>query len=176
MFRKQAGAIALLFLLAPLLAGCSPELNWREVHASDGSYSVLMPAKPAAHTRELALGTIKTSMTLSGAEAGGVSYVVGYAAFESEAQAQQAALAMQAGMLRNIGAGQPESRQVMVGAVRMTELSAQGKSPSGQPLTLFARFAARGKHAWQAIVLGPSNKVDREAAQTFLESFHPQDS
>lgn len=174
MFRNQAGArVAPLLILAAMLAACSPELNWREVHASDGAYTVLMPAKPAALSRKLTLGAIQTEMTLRGAEAGDVSYVIGYATLDSPAQAQQALQAMQAGMLRNIGAATHEARTVLVDKLPMTELIAGGKSPAGQPLTLHARFATRGARAYQAVVLGPAAKFNAEAAQTFLESFHP---
>jgi hypothetical protein len=174
MFRNQVGArMASLLILAGLLAACSPELNWREVHASDGTYTVLMPAKPAAHSRKLALGAIQTEMTLRGAEAAEVSYVIGVATLDSPAHAEQAQQAMQAGMLRNIGAATHQARTVLVDKLPMTELIAGGKSPAGQPLTLHARFATRGTRAYQAVVLGPASRFNVEAAQTFLESFHP---
>lgn len=175
MFNVHAGMRAAppLILASLLLSACSPELNWREVHATEGAYTILMPAKPASHSRRLKLDAIDADMTLRGAEVNKVSYVVGAVTLSSPAQAQQALAAMQTGMLRNIAAGTPQQRTVLVDKLPMTELSAQGKAPSGQALSLRARFAARGNRAYQAVVLGPAAQVQDEAAQTFLESFHP---
>jgi hypothetical protein len=173
MLKIQGARMAAPLLLATLLAACSPDLNWREVHAGDGAYTVLMPAKPAAHSRRLELGSIQAEMTLRGAEVDGVSYVVGAAVLATPAEAQQALQSMQDGMLRNIGAGQHQAQTVSVDQHSMTEVRATGKTPAGQPVSLAARFATRGTRAYQAVVLGPSSKVNAEAVQTFLESFHP---
>ncbi len=173
MFTFPGVRIASPLILLGLLAACSPDLNWREVHAGDGAYTVLMPAKPAAHSRRLELGAIQTEMTLRGAEVDGVSYVVGAARLATATEAQQALQAMQAGMLRNIGAAEQQTQTVVVDKLPMIEVRAAGKTPAGQPISLVARFATRGEHAYQAVVLGPSAKVKAEAAQTFLESFHP---
>lgn len=175
MFNIHAGLRAAppLLLASLLLSACSPELNWREVHSTEGAYTVLMPAKPANHSRRLKLDAIEADMSLAGAEVNKVSYVVGVVTLASPGEAQQALAAMQTGMLRNIAAGTHQERSVVVDKLPMTELSAQGKAPSGQALSLRARFATRGNRAWQAVVLGPAAQVQDEAAQTFLESFRP---
>ena len=166
--------LPVLLTLALGLAACSPTLDWREVKASEGPYTVLMPAKPASHTRQLTLGELRADMTMRGAEVEGVSYAVGTAVLADEAQARQAASAMQAGMLKNIGTGPAAGKSVMAAGIPMTEVVANGKSPGGQPVSLRARFGASGTRAYQVVVLGPANRVQDEAAATFLESFTPQ--
>lgn len=164
--------LALLLNLLVLLSACSPALDWREIRSADGSYTVLMPAKPASDMQKVVLAGKTVDMTMRGAEVNRVTYAVGSVQLASEDEARQAASEMQQALLRNIAARDPKSRTIAVDGLPLTEVQAGGKSPSG-PVSLAARFGSRGTRVYQAVVLGPSADFRQEAAETFLESFHP---
>lgn len=64
-------------LLALLLLGCSPALNWRELALADGRLHTLFPCKPDRAQRGQPLGEHTLQLQLAGCEAGGALYVVG---------------------------------------------------------------------------------------------------
>jgi hypothetical protein len=163
----------LLASLAILLTGCSPDLDWREVKAADGGYTVLLPAKPSSDTRRVDLAGKSADMTMRGAEVDRVTYAVGSVVLGTEEEARRAASEMQQALVHNIAATDPRVRTVVVDGQPLTEVQAAGKTPAGEKYSLAARFASRGSRAWQAVVLGPTDRFKQEAADTFLESFHP---
>lgn len=159
-------------LLCIALTGCAPELNWREVRVDDAQYSVLLPAKPATHARTVDLNGLNVEMSMTGAAAGELSFAVASARIPDAIQQTQALAAMQEAMLRNIQASVHSKKPVTLkGGVPATEVSARGQAArSGLPLTMHARFAAHGDRVYQAVALGPQDKLSAEAAETFLSS------
>ncbi len=159
-------------LLCVTLAGCSPDLNWREVHGSDGAFTVLLPAKPATHTREVDLNGLKVDMNMTGAAVGELSFAVASARLPDAAQRAAALAAMQAAMLRNIGAANHSEKPVTLkGGAQAIEVVASGKSArGGKSLQMHARFAERGDRVYQAVAVGPQEQLSSEAADTFLAS------
>ena len=155
------------------LAACSPQYDWREVRGSAAPFVVLLPAKPATLSRPVNLDGVQVTMAMTAAEVGGVTFAVGSAELPDAAAAQLALLAMKKAMLGNIkGTIQSEQTRGAAadGATSGTDLEATG-SIGGQPARLFARFAAKDKRVYQAIVLGPDKAVSRDAADTFFTSF-----
>ncbi|MDB5797526.1 MAG: hypothetical protein JWP36_1428 [Paucimonas sp.] len=169
----RSGPTACLALCIFLLCACSPALDWREVRATDSPYTVLMPAKPSVQTRQVTLDGARLDMTMQGAEVSDVTFAIGSVTLPDHRQALAAAVALQAALVRNLGATIKQQKTVTVDGLPMQEISAQGKSPRGAALDLHARFAARGNRAYQALVVGPVGKVSAQASETFLESFHP---
>ncbi len=161
------------------LAGCSPELDWREIRAEDVHVLVTLPAKPARLTRTINLEGLTLEMIMLGAQAREVAYTVGTVVLPEDTDAMRArALAsMRAAMVRNIGGAVSAERPVRVmrvdmggqrtGAADAVEIEAGGRMRD-LDATLIARFVAVGTQAWQAVVLGP--RPDREATTLFLES------
>ncbi len=167
--RRTASAAA---LLCATLAGCAPELNWREVPGKDATYSVLLPAKPASHSRTVDLNGLSVEMDMTGAEVGELSFAVASARIPDPAQQATALVAMQTAMLRNIGATQhSEKRVTLKGGVQASEIVASGKAArDGRALQMYARFATRGDRIFQAVAVGPQDRLSPEAADTFLTS------
>ena len=151
-----------------LLAACSPKFDWREVRGSAAPFVVLLPAKPASHTRTVNLDGIEVSMTMTAADVDGVTFAVGTAEVPDEAKAQQALAAMKTALVRNIG-----------GTVRKETASAPGTVPATidievvgtESRVLFGRFIANGRRIYQVIAVGKESALPREAADTFLTSF-----
>lgn len=163
-------AVASVALLA-----CSPTYNWREVRGEGAAYLVMLPAKPAFHTRAVNLDGTQVQMTMTGAETDGVSFTVATAQLADPAQAQKALQAMKNGMLRNVGATAKQDKPVQVnGATGASELTAVGSpDASGRPRLMVARFFVRDNRVFQMVVIGRENGVPRDAIDTFLTSFKP---
>lgn len=169
----RAAAIA----CALLLAACSPKFDWREVRGAGAPYVVMLPAKPASHTREIDLDGIKVSMTMTAAEVDEVTFAVGAAALPDPAQASKALNVMKTALIRNIGG--KITREKSEGSATiptMIEIEASGppgRGSNGQPRLLFARFAAKGNYVYQVVAVGSEKSISREAVDTFLASFKP---
>lgn len=155
-------------VLAAALGGCSPKFDWRDYRGADAPYAVLFPGKPATYSRTVNLDGTQASMTMAAAEIDGTMFAVGSAQFTDTAQAQVALQAMKTAMVRNIG-GTVDREAARDGGV---DLTAHGVS-AGRPMALHGRFIARGKYAYQAIVIGPTRATDTEQIETFLQSFKP---
>lgn len=170
--RRFAVAAAAILLLATLPA-CNPTLNWREVRGSDAPYVVLLPAKPSSHTRTVDLGGLKVELSMTAAEVDDVSYAVASARIADASQRKAALAAMQAAMLRNIGSEKHQQRAVVLdGGVPAVEVVAAGRAGRDRrPVAMHARFAEHGERIYQAIALGPGERLSAEAADTFLSSF-----
>lgn len=169
LFRAAAIACALL------LAACSPKFNWREVRGSGAPYVVMLPAKPASHTREIDLDGIPVSMTMTAAEVDDVTFAVGAAALPDPAQASKALNAMKTALVRNIG-GKITREESEGSATIPTTIEIEASGPpgrNGQPHLLFARFVAKDKYVYQVVAVGSEKSISREAVDTFLASFKP---
>ena len=166
-------ALVAVCALATALAGCDPALNWRETRNNDAGYTVLFPAKPSSFDRTVNLDGLQVMMTMTAAEANGVSFAVATAVIEDEAQRTKALLAMQTAMMRNIQGQIAEQKSVTVkGGATAAQIHATGKSgQAGAPLALFARFFMHKSRVFQVIALGPKEKLGADTADTFLSSF-----
>ncbi len=171
--RRRFAAVTAALLLLATLPACNPTLNWREVRGGDAPYSVLLPAKPSSHTRTVDLGGLKVELSMTAAEADDVSYAVASARVPDASQRKAALAAMQAAMLRNIGSEQHQQRAVVLeGGVPAVEVVAAGRVGREQrPVAMHARFAEHGERVYQAVALGPKERLSAEAAETFLSSF-----
>ena len=149
---------------AAVLAACSPKFDWREVRGTSAPFVVLLPAKPATHTRTVNLDGISVDMTMTAADAGGVTFAVGTAELPDAAQAQHALTAMKTALVRNIG-----------GTVRKETTTAPGtleiEAAGTDSRLLLARFIARDKRIYQVIAVGKESALPPEAADTFFTSF-----
>ena len=159
-------------VLLPLLSGCDPALNWREVRSDDAGYTALFPAKPTSFERAVNLDGLQVMMNMTAAEADGVSFAVASAVIDDAGQRAQALIAMQTAMMRNIQGEITEQKTVTVkGGATAAQIQAAGKAGlAGTPLTLFARFFTHETRVFQVIALGPKEKLGAETADTFLSS------
>lgn len=167
---------SLAFALA-VLAGCSPKFDWREVQGSDASYTVLMPAKPDSVTRDINLGGIQASMTMTGAEVDGATFAVGTATLPDAQQALAVLPVMRDTMVSNIRGTvrkKPDDASPAKPGPGDLSLDVEATGSAGnQPRVLYGRFVASGSRVFQAIAVGPEQSLPSEAVETFLESFKP---
>jgi hypothetical protein len=155
-----------------VLSACSPKHNWREVQGSNVPYSVLLPAKPASYSRPVNLDGLPVTMTMTAAEVDGVTFAVGTAELPDAAQAPHALRAMKTAMLHNIQGTIKNEKASGLDAVPTTiDIEATGTPAGGQPHVLFARFAAKDKWVYQAVILGKEKAVTPEVVDTFFKSF-----
>lgn len=172
-FRNTACIVCLLFLSA-----CSPKYDWREVRSDTASYSVVLPTKPATHTRNIDLKGTPVSMTMVASEVDGVTFAIGSAELPDATQAQVSLAAMKTAMINNIRGTVKQEKVLTIpqsmsapGTVALTEIEAVGSLANGQSAILFARFLAKEKRVYQLIVIGPKKSVSRDTVTTFFSSF-----
>ncbi|TWI63731.1 hypothetical protein IP91_03703 [Pseudoduganella lurida] len=164
-YHHSMRAILPILAAAVALSACSPKFNWRDYRSSDAPYAVLFPAKPSLQTRAVDLDGQQVRMTMAAAEIDGTMFAVGSAELADAARAQAAVDAMKTAMLRNIGST-TATEKARDGEM---DVEAHGAS-SGRALQLHGRFLARGKHVFQAVVIGPDQGVDAEQVDMFLRS------
>ena len=167
----RAGGLALAAAL--LLGACSPDYNWREVRGKDAPFLVLLPGKPATHVRDIDLDGLRVSMSMTAAEVDGVTFAVGSAQVPGPEAVAPALAAMRTALVRNIRGTvtQEKSLPAPAGAIAPVDIAARGTDRGGQPILLFARFAARDTRVYQAIVVGNEKAVVPETVDTFMTSF-----
>jgi len=172
MFENKSPLIGWVATIVLTCAACSPNFNWREVHGSDPSYTVLLPAKPSSHTRDITLDGQKLTMSMTAAETDDINFAVASAKIDNDTQRNAMLLAMQKAMLQNIHGEITQQKNITQkdGTV-MTEIRALGATTTGRKLSLFARFGVREHYVFQVIALGPPEKLTDEIADTFLSSF-----
>jgi hypothetical protein len=158
------------------LLGCSPRYDWRDVRGADAPYTVLMPARPATHSRAVNIGGTQVMMTMTATEVDGVMFAVGTAEFPDPQQAIKALHAMKAALVSNIGGTLVhEKLSPTVNPFGLViEFEATGNAApgggSGSRL-LFGHLVASQHRVYQAIVLGGEKSLARDTVDTFLSSF-----
>jgi hypothetical protein len=113
-------------------------------------------------------------MAMTATETEEINFAVASIKVEDDLQRHAALLAMQKAMLQNIHGDVAQQKMVTLkDGTTMTEIHASGKTSTGRPLSLFARFGEHGQDVFQVVSLGPSDKLTSEIADTFLSSFIP---
>jgi hypothetical protein len=171
-----------LIAIVLTLSACTPNYNWREVRGTVAPFVVLMPAKPSVDSRPVNLDGIPVTMTMAVAEVDEVTFAVGSAELPDAGKAVAALNAMKTALVKNIGgtikseksstaaqsSGQANSR---IAVIDIEAIGTAGSRGAGQPRLLVARFVAKDKHIYQAVVVGSEKAVTREATDTFFTSF-----
>jgi hypothetical protein len=171
----RAGAVALVAGAA--LMACSPTYDWRTIMNNDNGYTVDLPAKPSTDSRQIEIGGTPMQMSMQTAEAADTVFAVGTIMLPSDdPQTQRTALEyLRTGLARNLGAT-PESRMTQIplaagGQILGIEMTFSGKAgPKQEPRIMHARIVARGRHVYQAAVIG-SKEPPTEQIDQFFQSF-----
>jgi hypothetical protein len=156
-----------------LLCACSPKYDWREIRGEGAPYTVMLPAKPASHSRPVNLDGNKVTMTMTATEVDGITFAVGTAELPDAASAVAAITSMKNALVKNINGTVRREAAASSGSNAAIDVDATGKDRSGQVRVLHARFLARDKRAYQVLVTGKEGAVPQEAVDTFLASFKP---
>jgi len=99
-------------LLAMLMAGCSPDYNWRQVLIANGVVTAFFPDRPHTEQRPLQYDGHEVQFSLTSASVGDALFTVGHvalpAALGKDARAREAfAKAVVGSLYRNLGAEPP---------------------------------------------------------------------
>jgi hypothetical protein len=164
----HAATLAATFAAAMLLAACSPHFDWREVHGSDAPYTVLMPAKPASHVRQVNLGGTETAMTMTAVDLDGTLFAVGTATLPDADSAAHALAAMRTALVRNIGGTVTREKATAESGMSTLDFEA---ADSSQGRLLAGHLVARDTRVYQVVAIGTGKSLPREAIDTFLTSF-----
>ncbi|MGZ8289915.1 MAG: hypothetical protein ACXW2U_13210 [Telluria sp.] len=165
-------------LAAIVLAGCSPQYNWRDYTSPDAPYSAMFPDKPAAHTRSINLDGMNVNMTMTAAEVEGTVFAIGTGEAPDAAKAAAAVSAMKTALVKNIGAtvtGEKVAASASAGsagASQRTAIDIEAKGvQNGVPMRLVGHFESRGTRFYQVIVMGKEKNVPQDEVDMFMRSF-----
>jgi len=168
--RRAAAA----FLLA--LAACSPAIDWREVHVTDGGTDlrVPFPCRPARVERALPLAGQPLVLALQSCEAGGLTVGLATAEVGNPAQVAPVLAALADGARRGLDAMPQATEAAAVpgatpGAVR---LHLQGRRPDGSAVHKDVWLFSRGTRVYQATLVGSALAPADQAA--FRDGLHFQ--
>ena len=169
----RTGALALV-LACTALAGCAPELDWRELSVPDGKFAALLPCKPRKETRSFnaAAGTLTMTMYACSLKQG--TMAVAYTDYPSAAadaeHGRERLDAARDALLRNIGAGAHTEEEVAIAGLPGLQVYAEGRA-GAQATLLKARFAADGSRLYQIAYVGVRSGVAMGDIDLFLTSF-----
>lgn len=168
---------AALACMSVALAACSPSYDWRTLH-NDAGYTIDLPAKPTVENQPVAIGGASMPMRMQAAHVDGAVFAVGTLTLPDDRDdTRRAALEfLRAGLSRNLE-GAPQTAAVPVplaagGAVNGLELRIAGAAAGGDRAhkTIVARLVARGRHAYQAVVIA-DGPLTQEQLDQFFGSF-----
>ena len=170
-------ASACLLAVGGVLAGCSPTYDWRTVMNNDNGYTVDLPAKPSNDARQIDIGGTSMQMAMQTAEAGNAVFAVGTVILPSDdPQTQRTALDfLRTGLARNVSAA-PDGHAVQIplaagGQVPGLEMTLSGRAgEQKETRTIYARFVAHGRHAYQAAIIA-NEPLPQEQVDQFFQSF-----
>lgn len=170
----------LLYRLLPLLflalAACTPKMDWRELHADDGGFTVLFPKKPgqAAHELPTPMGTV--TMKLYSTRVDETALGAGYADFAQPVDAHTLEV-MRDALVKSMGgklAGDKPITSAGPNAIAGREVLITGTLGQGDksaPGEMRARLFAKDKRYYQILLVGHTGAFDANDADMFLTSF-----
>ncbi len=102
----------LLVMLVAVLAGCTPNYNWREVTVADGAVKAFFPDRPLAQQRPLTYSGHEVPFSLATATVDKAVFAVAYAPLpealrQNQEQARRFALSVVGSLHRNLGVAEP---------------------------------------------------------------------
>ncbi|MVW78601.1 hypothetical protein [Bordetella sp. 02P26C-1] len=164
-WRKRLTGIALATCI--VLAGCTPEYNWREVVVADGHVQAVFPARVDSETRTLLLAGQTLPFTLAVAQVNQTMFAVGSAPLPS-------ALGLDRAAREKLGQALMRSLYTNVGAAVPTPLPSLGEDVAVTGRVGQRTAWVRGR-VWvtdsmvvEAVVSGPGDEASEEEVTRFL--------
>ena len=154
---------------ALLLAGCSPDYNWREVSVADGVIRAIFPDRPVSDERAFNVAGQEITFTLTTARVGDALFAVGHAIFpaalrEDESARQQIGRVAIESLYQNLGAPVPAELPRFGDSFAI-----EGQSPQG-PLMLRAKTWLTPYVLVEGIVTAPPDSFPGREAAEFLDA------
>lgn len=163
----RARTLLLALAAVLLLAGCYPELDWKEMRSAEGGFKVLMPARWEIATVNGADGITRVRVM---AQTPNALFGVGYADYPDEAASHIAAT--RDGLLPNARGRLTEDR-VINGptGTQARAVGIAGIAADGSPREIHARLIAREKRLFQLAVVSKPGTLSSADLDTFFLSF-----
>ncbi len=171
---KRHGRWAALFcaLGALLLAGCYPELDWRELRVENGGFTIMFPDRPKEVTRDIVLGGTALRMHMLTTEGRGTAFGVGYADLPAGVAASVLIGSARDALVRNIAGRVDSERPVNVGGLDGLEFYAEGTA-GDEPMVVAARVLADERRLYQVLFIGKRTRAHEIDLAFYLASFKP---
>lgn len=162
--------VACALMAGLLLAGCSPQYDWREADVADGRARVAFPAKFETERRPVLLAGADVPFTLTVARKDSFVFGVGHTVLpQGDPQAGQAlAQALMDSWYVNTGANPPQEKP------RLGETVDIASAARGISLRFMARAIVHDGAVIEAMVTGPSEQFPEAQALEFLQSLRPR--
>lgn len=164
---------AFVFLVALVLAGCTPERDWRAFEWPQGGFSVLLPGKPRKEARTVKIDGTPVPLEMLSLQTKGAAYGIGYADFPpgatAEAQVRRLAAARDQ-LVGNIAGELKSDKEINVGGHPGREFRAEG-TVAGEPFVTSARVVAVGDRLYEVAVVARAEQVAAADPDLFLGSF-----
>jgi hypothetical protein len=197
--RLPAPITAVFVLAFGVLSGCSPALNWRDVHMDPTRLNLLLPCKPEKLQKTVPLGGPPVQLTMIGCDAAGATFAVAVANLGDPARVGPVLAQWQALTLANMKAAPPDplaqgakapiasapasavgpgSRVLsldVAGAGNVPApvlVQARGQRQDGTPVSGHAAFFAQGSQVFQAVLY--ADRIAPEVSDTFFSSLRFQ--
>jgi len=172
--RWSAVSLASFTVLALLLSGCSPALNWRLVRTEVASLTFLLPCKPDRASKVVPLGGQASTLSMVGCEADGAMFALAVADSAVPAQAAELLTQWQNLTLAHMRAGAHTQSPFLVKGASSppspVRVQAQGQQADGRAVQSQAVYFARGSQLFQAVIYAPM--VSAEMADTFFSGIN----
>lgn len=164
----------------PLLHGCSPTFNWRDVHPDQAPLTALFPCKPEQSTRRVALAakdvTMTMTMTMLTCDAGHATFTLAMAETNDASSTDAVLSQWKSATLGNMQAVTSSERLFALKGASVlpppAQVLASGTRPDGTALTLQAVWFAAGSQVFQAAVV--ANAANPAAAETYFAGLQLQ--
>ncbi len=168
----------LVGVLAAMLSGCSPTLDWRQVRPEGSGVTMLFPCRPARVERRVRVGDDTLLMRLHSCSAGGASFSLAVADAGQPDRVAPLLAALRSGAIANVGgvASAAASAPVAGATPNAQEgrLRIDGRLPDGRSVVEHAAFFGRGVTLCQATVLTIDKPVTTETLGTFFDALRMQ--
>jgi hypothetical protein len=166
------GLLALMVLL--VAAGCSPQLNWRDVQPGNSGLKLLLPCKPDQGDKIVPLGGRPTKMTMMGCDAGGATFAVALADLGDTPNLPEVLAQWQALTLDNMKAAPATTQSRMLRVPGASEepapvlVVAQGQRPDGSAVNGWAAYFSKGSQVVQVVMY--ASAIEPVAAEIYFSS------
>ena len=159
-----------LLVLLLCLSGCYEELDWREWHAEDGSFVLLLPAKPKELSHDVNIGSTRLKLNMLSTHTDGLAFGIAYADLPSDASSTLLQDARDA-LLRNIEGKVEYETPIREGDAQGLEFQAVGRSDAGAT-RLAARVLRNKQRFYQIVFIAREDRAAEVDIPFFLTSFH----
>jgi hypothetical protein len=152
-----------------LLAGCQPQLDWRELHSEEGRFAAWLPARAFEESRPLLSGRHQgVLMRQWSARARDTVFAVGYADFAR--LEPNTVIEIRDALLLNVGGKLLREREISLPGGQGREIFAAGHAGAAE-LSLRLRLIASDGRLYEIAALGTPGHVSESDLETFFESF-----